>query len=38
MMLDYDSIRAEPPLEEIGNAAMLKLSSLYLKRIVREGD
>jgi hypothetical protein len=33
-----DSIRAEPPLEEIGNAVMLKLSSLYLKQIVREGE
>jgi hypothetical protein len=32
------AIRAEPPLEEIDNAAMLQLASLNLEQIVSEGE
>src|SRR5579863_10059741 len=36
MMLD--AIRAEPPLEEIDNVAMLQLTSLHFQQIVGEGE
>ena len=32
------AVRAEAPLEKIDNAAMLKLTGLNLKQIVREGE
>ena len=32
------AVRAEAPLEEIDNAAMLELTGLNLEQIVREGE
>jgi hypothetical protein len=37
-LVALDAVRAEAPLEEIDNAAMLQLTGLNLKQIVREGE
>jgi hypothetical protein len=32
------AVRAESPLEEVDDAAMLELTSLHLKQIIRESE
>jgi hypothetical protein len=37
-LMVLDTVRAEAPLEKIGNAAVFKLASLHLEQVIREGE